>query len=115
MKIRNSSLKLSFLPLVLAAAASVCRAADVPQTNNVRKPNIVFILADDLGWMDTSLYGSKYYRTPHIDALAKRGMMFTRAYTANPLCSPTRASLLTGVDPARLGFTAPAGHVAQVK
>ena len=61
-----------------------------------RKPNIVFILADDLGWMDTSLYGSKFCETPNIDRLAKRGMMFTQAYAANPLCSPTRASIMTG-------------------
>ena len=76
-----------------------------------RKPNILFILADDLGWMDTTVYGSRYYETPHIARLAARGMRFTDAYAANPLCSPTRASLMTGKWPARLGITTPAGHL----
>lgn len=75
-----------------------------------RRLNVVFILCDDLGWMDTSLYGSKFYETPNIDALAGRGMMFTQAYAANPLCSPTRASIMTGQLPARIGITAPQCH-----
>ncbi len=79
------------------------------------KPNIVFILADDLGWMDTSLYGSKFCATPNIDSLARRGMMFTRAYAANPLCSPTRASIMTGLYPARTGITMPCCHEPQVQ
>ncbi len=74
-------------------------------------PNILFILADDLGWMDSSLYGSQYYETPNLKRLARRGMMFTNAYAANPLCSPTRASIMTGKFPARLKITAPAGHL----
>ena len=78
------------------------------------KPNIVFFLADDLGWRDTSLYGSTFYETPNIDALAKRGMMFTNAYAANPLCSPTRSSILTGLHPARIGITAPHCHLTNV-
>jgi len=76
-----------------------------------RRPNVVFFLADDLGWMDTSLYGSQYYETPNIERLAKRGMMFSNAYAANPLCSPTRASILTGKFPCRLHITTPAGHL----
>lgn len=76
-----------------------------------RKPNIIFILADDLGWMDISANGSKYYETPNIDRLAKRGMIFSNAYTANPLCSPTRASILSGQYPARFHFTTPGGHL----
>lgn len=76
------------------------------------KPNIVFILADDLGWMDISANGSLYYETPNIDKLAKRGMIFSNAYTANPLCSPTRASILSGQYPARLHITTPNGHQA---
>jgi arylsulfatase A-like enzyme len=75
-----------------------------------RKPNIVFMLADDLGWHDTSLYGSKYYETPNIDHLARRGMMFSQAYAAAPICSPTRASLMTGLFPGRLGITMPSAH-----
>lgn len=81
----------------------------------VEKPNIVFILADDLGWADTTLYGhTKYYKTPNIERLAKRGMTFTRAYSASPLCSPTRSSILTGLSPARTGITTPNCHVPQV-
>lgn len=76
------------------------------------KPNIVFILADDLGWMDITANGSQYYETPNIDRLAKRGMIFSNAYTANPLCSPTRASILSGQYPARLHITTPNGHQA---
>lgn len=69
------------------------------------QPNIVFILVDDLGWADTGCYGSTYHRTPNIDALAKRGMRFTDAYAACAVCSPTRAAVLTGRYPARIGVT----------
>jgi arylsulfatase A-like enzyme len=69
------------------------------------KPNIVFILADDLGWTGVGNYGSPLYKTPHIDRLAAEGMKFTQAYAAAPLCSPTRASILTGKYPARLHLT----------
>ncbi|MDE2725212.1 MAG: sulfatase-like hydrolase/transferase, partial [Gemmatimonadota bacterium] len=78
------------------------------------KPNVLFILADDLGWRDTSLYGSAFCKTPNIDALAKRGMMFTNAYAANPLCSPTRASIMTGLWPARVGITTPGCHLDRI-
>lgn len=78
------------------------------------RPNILFILADDLGWSDTTLFGTtELYRTPNIERLARRGMLFTRAYSASPLCSPTRASILTGLSPARHGITAPHGHLPQ--
>jgi arylsulfatase A-like enzyme len=78
------------------------------------RPNIVFILCDDLGWNDVSINGSTFYHTPNVERLAARGMRFTQAYTANPLCSPTRASILTGQYPGRLRFTEPNGHLAQV-
>lgn len=70
-----------------------------------RKPNIVLVLIDDYGWADTGCYGSTYHRTPNIDALAARGMRFTDAYAAAPVCSPTRAALMTGKHPARLHLT----------
>ena len=70
-------------------------------------------MADDLGWRDTGLYGSTFYETPNIDALATRGMTFSQAYAANPLCSPTRASVLTGLYPARVGITTPSCHLPQ--
>lgn len=75
------------------------------------KPNIVFFMVDDLGWMDSEIYGSEYYETPNITRLAKMGMRFTRAYTANPLCSPTRASILSGKHPGRFRLTTAAGHL----
>lgn len=78
------------------------------------RPNIVFIMADDLGWRDPACFGSTFHRTPNIDRLAARGVCFTQAYAANPLCSPTRASVLTGLWPARIGITAPVCHLPQV-
>ena len=75
------------------------------------KPNVVFILADDLGWVDSEPYGSRFYQTPELSRLASTGLRFSDAYAANPLCSPTRASILTGQDPGRLRFTTPGGHL----
>ena len=69
------------------------------------KPNIVFILIDDMGWKDIGANGSKYYHTPQIDALAASGVRFTSAYAACAVCSPTRAALMTGKYPARLHIT----------
>ena len=67
--------------------------------------NIVLILVDDLGWMDLGCQGSSYYQTPNIDKLAEEGVRFTNAYAACAVCSPTRASILTGKYPARLLLT----------
>lgn len=107
----NDLPKLFLLALILAAGS--VRAADAPTAAD--RPNIVFILADDLGWADTTLYGhTKLYRTPNIDRLAKQGMTFTRAYSASPLCSPTRSSIMTGLNPARTGITSPNCHLPQV-
>ncbi|WP_395749618.1 sulfatase [Prosthecobacter sp.] len=79
------------------------------------QPNVIIILADDLGWSDTTLYGTtKFYQTPNVERLAKRGMTFTRAYSASPLCSPTRSAILTGLSPARTGITVPNCHMPQV-
>jgi arylsulfatase A-like enzyme len=77
-----------------------------------RPPNIVLFLIDDLGWKDLGCQGSTYYRTPHIDRLAREGVRFTDAYAACAVCSPTRAALLTGKYPARLLLTdwLPAGR-----
>ena len=68
-------------------------------------PNIVVVLVDDLGWMDLGCQGSDYYRTPNIDRLAETGMRFTDGYASCAVCSPTRAALMTGRAPARLGIT----------
>jgi len=72
-----------------------------------QKPNILFILIDDLGWSDVGCYGSTFHETPHIDRLAKQGMKFSNAYAASAICSPTRASILTGKYPSRpeIGIT----------
>jgi arylsulfatase A-like enzyme len=78
------------------------------------KPNVVFILADDLGAHDLGCFGSTFYETPNIDRLAKRGTRFTQAYAASPLCSPTRSSILVGQYPARTGITAPVCHINPV-
>jgi len=87
----------SLLPLVVLAAPE---SAKPPA-----RPNLVFILADDLGWSDLGCYGSTFYETPHLDQLAAKGMRFTDAYAACSVCSPTRASILTGKYPAHLHLT----------
>lgn len=86
-------------------------ACQPTKKNEAKPPNIIFFMVDDLGWMDTAVYGSEYYETPHIDRLAEMGMRFTRAYAANPLCSPTRASIMSGKHPGRFFLTTPAGHL----
>ena len=68
-------------------------------------PNIVVIVADDLGWSDLGCYGNTYFESPHLDTLAQQGVRFEQAYAACHVCSPTRASLLTGRYPARIGLT----------
>ncbi|MEM7010618.1 MAG: sulfatase [Verrucomicrobiota bacterium] len=69
------------------------------------KPNVLFILADDLGWRDLSIEGSEFYESPHIDRISKSGMRFTRGYAACQVCSPSRAAIMTGKAPARLKIT----------
>lgn len=69
------------------------------------QPNIVVILVDDLGWRDLSAYGSTFYETPRIDGLAATGLLLRNAYAAAPVCSPTRASIMSGKYPARVGVT----------
>ena len=71
----------------------------------MKKPNIVMILIDDMGWRDLQCFGSTFYETPNIDALAAEGTVFTQAYASCPVCSPSRASLMTGKYPARVGLT----------
>lgn len=73
--------------------------------SEVRLPNILFVLIDDLGWMDLACQGNQLVETPNIDRLASHGMRFTNAYAAAPVCSPTRAAIMTGKAPARLRIT----------
>ncbi|MCP5115596.1 MAG: sulfatase-like hydrolase/transferase, partial [bacterium] len=82
----------------LVLAALLAPAAQPP-------PNFVILLVDDLGWADIGVYGSDLHRTPNIDRLASRSLRFTNAYTASPVCTPTRASIMTGKYPARLHMT----------
>jgi uncharacterized sulfatase len=70
-----------------------------------KRPNFVFILIDDMGWSDLGCYGNPFHETPNINRIARQGMRFTDAYAACPVCSPTRASILAGQYPARIGIT----------
>ncbi|KJF43550.1 sulfatase [Draconibacterium sediminis] len=84
--------------ILLSVAWCGCK---ITQKEEVKKPNVVLIIADDLGWMDLGYTGSSFYETPNIDALAASGMTFTDAYAASPVCSPTRSSIMCGKTPAR--------------
>ena len=95
-----------------AAAMGAAGLALRPGANSVigsdggrPRPNILLIMIDDLGWMDLHCQGNKRLDTPNIDRLAREGMRFTDAYAAAPVCSPTRAAIMTGQAPARLGLT----------
>jgi arylsulfatase A-like enzyme len=96
--------------VLLLPPSVLLRAAVAPPV----RPNVLFIMADDLGWRDLGCFGSRFHQTSHLDRLAARGVRFTQAYAANPLCSPTRSSVLTGLWPARTGITAPACHLPRV-
>ena len=89
--------------LFLAAACASSRPA--PPAKPTHRPNIVLVVVDDLGWADLGCCGSVFYETPNIDRLARQGMRFTHAYAACAVCSPTRASVMTGRYPARIGIT----------
>lgn len=91
-----------FLALLLIPSVSSLAADSVASR---AKPNILFFLADDLGQRDLGCYGSTFYETPNLDRMAKEGALFTDAYAACPVCSPTRASLMTGQWPQRTGIT----------
>ena len=91
--IRGSALRSVAAVLVCAGAAGAAE-----------RPNVVLILADDLAWSDPACYGSRWHDTPNLDRLAREGMRFTQAYAPAPICSASRAAILTGRSPARLGF-----------
>jgi len=78
-----------------------------------RRPNVVVFLVDDLGWMDCTVYGSRYYETPNVERLAAASVRFTNAYSAAPLCTATRASIMTGKYPGRLHITGASGHMPE--
>ena len=89
----------SGLPLLFSLLISLFAGAQG------KKPNVILFLVDDLGYTDLSFTGSNFYETPNLDALANQGVFFDNAYSANPVCSPTRASVLTGKYPSRIGLT----------
>ena len=80
--------------LAVAGWASLARAEDVRQ----KRPNILLIYVDDMGWNDLGSYGNTYHETPALDALCAAGMKFTDAYSCGPVCAPSRASMLTGKE-----------------
>src|SRR4051812_34178523 len=84
------------LALALSALAAPARAR-APAAAETRPPNIIFILADDLGWGDLACYGSKSIKTPNLDRMAAEGLRFTQAYAGSAVCSPSRAVLMTGL------------------
>ena len=100
-----STIRLAVLIAGVYALASQTVASTQLPAPAARPPNVVFILVDDLGWADLGCYGSTFHETPNLDRLAAGGMRFTQAYAASPLCSPTRAAILTGKHPARLHLT----------
>ena len=106
-EIKNHLNRRDFLKTTAAATVVSALTPFLNSCGEAKKPNILFIMVDDLGKEWVSCYGSDDVQTPHIDALAKNGMLFTNAYAASPLCSPTRASIMTGKYPARLGITTP--------
>jgi len=93
--------KLKLLPIVPALLFSCTQSNEV----KMKKPNVLFILVDDLGQRDIGAFGSTFYETPNVDKLAAEGVKFTNAYAACPVCSPTRASIMSGKYPATLNIT----------
>jgi len=91
MKANSSSYRYAALFMMIVSTAGIAQ-----------KPNIVYIMADDLGYADLSCYGRKEYQTPHLDQLAAQGIKFTNAYATTPVCTPTRVAFMTGRYPARL-------------
>ena len=100
--IGNMKLAIHFLSIVIVALALVGR---ISEANADDRPNIILLLADDLGYGDLSCFGSPAVKTPHLDKLASEGMRFSRFYAGSAVCSPTRASVLTGRYPLRFGIT----------
>ena len=99
------SISLVVLLSAVGLMTGFVRPSQPVPTAKTDKPNILFILVDDLGWTDIGAFGSSFYETPNVDALTKKGVKFTNAYAACPVCSPTRASIMTGKYPARMHTT----------
>ena len=98
---------LSMMLVISACGGDRQPEAPVPEADTSADAplNVVLFLVDDVAWNQVGYHGTEFYETPNIDRLAADGMQFSNAYSANPVCSPTRASLMTGKNPARLQIT----------
>ncbi len=103
----------SILSIILLGCCAASPAYSQSDAGSPR-PNIVLFLVDDMGWRDSSAFGSTYYETPEMERLARESMVFTQAY-ALPLCSPCRASILSGQHSARHRILTASGHIAPSK
>lgn len=101
----DHSIMLKYIFFSLAGFITTVTGYPQQTHKDPEKPNIILLLVDDLGWNDVGFMGSKYYHTPNLDKLSAQSMVFTNAYAACAVCSPTRASILTGRYPARIGIT----------
>lgn len=91
--------------LALIASLTIFFLSGFGKSEREGKPNVIFILVDDLGWKDVGVFGSEFYQTPHVDNLASDGILFNNAYASCTVCSPTRASIMSGKYPANLNCT----------
>jgi arylsulfatase A-like enzyme len=104
---------LRFFPALIAAFSHLSSAVPAAEPTPARRPNIVMILIDDMGWGDLSCFGNKEADTPHIDRLAAEGLRFEQFYAASPICSPSRVGLSTGQYPQRWRITSYLNHRAE--
>ena len=111
----NKNIRRLILVLSILTALNSVNAADQRADRTERPPNILFFLTDDMGWTDLGCYGSAFYESPTIDQLAQDGIRFTDAYTACTVCSPTRASIITGQTTPRHGCTNWGGKLSDPK
>jgi len=102
---RRTFLKNLGIGIVLTSLGSCTEGLKYQAKIFTKKPNFLFVLVDDLGWADVGCFGSTFYDTPNLDRLAKSGMKFVDAYAACPVCSPTRAAIMTGRHPVRVDIT----------
>ncbi len=92
-------------PMLFTLTGAIAACSSAEKTAQKEKPNVLFILVDDIGWTDVGCFGSSFYETPNLDKLANEGVKFTNAYASCPVCSPTRASIMTGKNTVNHGVT----------
>ncbi|MBT7909133.1 MAG: sulfatase-like hydrolase/transferase, partial [Verrucomicrobia bacterium] len=96
-------------PLTLIILLTALLAPSTSTARSAKKPNIVFVLADDLGWRDVGFHGAKFAESPNLDALAHDGMIMNQFYSGGPNCAPTRACIMTGMYSPRTQLYTPGG------